>query len=298
MKNFVKGNKESLTKKASYLRLSSTVLANTLKSGSFKSHYRGQGIEFAGVREYLRGDDVRSIDWNVTARMGKAYVKMFEEDEQLQMFLVVDRSFSMFTGSNGRVKYEQAAETAAFLTMAAELNDSPIGAVFFDGKIHFTLEQEAGRSQTMILLSRLDEAECLDNGSALKNALTGAVKMIKNHSMIFVISDFRVSGWEEPFKLLSQKHDVTAIKITDPGELELPEIGTVPFTDVETGKRIMLPTTSSALKSMWREEYRKRNDRLKNFALKHGAGFMTLSTDEDALSLLTRHFNARGQGLK
>lgn len=294
MKNFLKGNKDSLTKKASYLRLSSAVLAESLRSGSFRSHYRGQGVEFSGVREYLRGDDVRSIDWNVTARMGKPYVKIFEEEKELQMFLIVDRSASMFTGSKGKVKYEQAAETAAILAMAAELNESPCGAVFFDGKIHFALEQDSGKNQTMLLLSRLDEAECRNTGSALKNALSGAVKMIRNHSMIFVVSDFRVSGWEEPFKVLSQKNDVTLIKITDSGELELPDFGTVPFADVETKSRLVLPTSDADLKSMWRDEFRKRNEKLKNFALKHGSGFVTISTEEDALYILSRHFNARG----
>lgn len=293
MKNFLRGNKESLSKKVSCLRLSSRAIADSLKVGSFRSLYRGQGIEFSGVREYLHGDDVRSIDWNVTARMCKPYVKMFEEDQQLQLFLVVDRSFSMLTGTNGRVKYEQAAEISAILSMAAELNESPIGAVFFDGKIHFTAEPKSGPGQTMLLLSRLDEIESVDNGSALKNALTGAVKMIRNRSMIFIISDFRVSGWEEEFKMLSQKNDVTLIKITDPGELELPEVGTVPFTDAETGARLMLPTSSSVLKSMWRDEYRKRNERLKDFALKHGSYFLSISTEEDAMNILVRHFASR-----
>lgn len=293
MKNFLRGNKESLSKKVSCLRLSSRAIADSLKGGSFRSLYRGQGIEFSGVREYLHGDDVRSIDWNVTARMCKPYVKMFEEDQQLQLFLVVDRSYSMLTGTNGRVKYEQAAEISAILSMAAELNESPIGAVFFDGKIHFTAEPKSGPGQTMLLLSRLDEIESVDNGSALKNALTGAVKMIRNRSMIFIISDFRVSGWEEEFKMLSQKNDVTLIKITDPGELELPEVGTVPFTDAETGARLMLPTSSAVLKSMWRDEYRKRNERLKDFAFKHGSYFLSISTEEDAMNILVRHFASR-----
>lgn len=298
MKNFLKGNKDSLTKKASYLRIASTVLSDSLKSGSFRSHYRGYGVEFSGVREYLHGDDVRSIDWNVTARMGKPFVKMFEEEKELQMFLIVDRSASMFTGSKGKVKYEQAAETAALLAMAAELNESPVGAVFFDGKIEFSCEPESGRKQTMILYSRLDEADCKNNGSALNSALFGAVKMIKNHSLVFVISDFRVEGWEDSFKLLSHKNDVTLIKISDPGELDLPEFGTVPFLDAETGKQVVLPTSSPSFKSLWRDEFRKRCDRIKNLALKNNAGFVTISTDEDALSSLARYFNTRSKILK
>lgn len=294
MQNFLKGNTDSLSDKASTLRLRSAEIADCLKSGSYRSHYRGHGMEFLGVREYLSGDDVRTIDWNVTAKMGKPYVKMFEEDHQLELFLIVDRSFSMFTGSLGKVKYEKAAETAALLTIAAEMNDSPVGAVFFDGKIHFTVKQRSGRFQSMLLLSRLDEASPKNNGSALKNALTGAVQMLKNHAMIFVISDFRVSGWEEPFKKLAWKHDVTLIKITDPSELELPEIGTVPFCDAETGERLMLPTSYSPLKSMWRDEYRKRGEALKKLAFSQGAGYVSISTEEDAVRILSRYFRERG----
>ena len=293
MNNFLKGNTDSLSKKASSLRMRSQELADCLKSGSFRSHYRGQGMEFLGVREYLAGDDVRTLDWNVTAKMGKPYVKMFEEDHQLEVFLIVDRSFSMFSGSKGKVKYEKAAETAALLTMACEMNSSPVGAVFFDGKIHFAVKSKSGRFQSMLLLSQLDEASPVNNGSALNSAMNGAVKMLKNHSMIFVISDFRVSGWEETFKKLSWAHDVTLIKITDPSELELPEIGTVPFTDSETGKRLVLPTSKPALKSMWRDEYRKRNDALKKLASKSNAGFITISTEEDASSILSRYFQVR-----
>ncbi len=293
MQNFLKGNTDSLTKKASSLRLRSMEFADCFKSGSFRSHYRGQGMEFLGVREYLVGDDVRSLDWNVTAKMGKPFVKMFEEDHQLEIFLIVDRSFSMFTGSKGMVKYEKAAETAALLTMASELNSSPVGAVFFDGKIHFAVKSKSGRFQSMLLLSRLDQASPVNNGSALKSALNGAVKMLKNHSLIFVISDFRVSGWEETFKKLSWNHDVTLIKITDPSELELPEIGTVPFTDSETGKRMVLPTSSPALKSLWREEYRKRSENLRKLANKNNAGFISISTEEDASHILSRYFRER-----
>ena len=131
MQQFLVGSRDSLSQKSSYLRLAAGRLAESMKSGGFRSLYRGQGIEFSGVREYLRGDDVRSIDWNVTARMGKPFVKMFEEEHELQIFLIVDRSSSMFIGSKGKVKYETAAETAALLTLAGELNESPVGAVFF-----------------------------------------------------------------------------------------------------------------------------------------------------------------------
>lgn len=295
MQKLLSGSYESLSKKASVLRISSGVLADSLKSGGFKSLYRGQGIEFSGVREYLRGDDVRSIDWNVTARMGKPFVKLFEEERELQMFLIVDRSASMFTGSKGRVKYEAAAETAAALAVAAEINDSPVGAVFFDGEIHFSCVPESGRTQTMLLLSRLDEAECRANGSVLGNAIAGAVKMLRKHSLVFIISDFRSSGWEEPFKLLAQKNDVAAIRITDPSEIELPEIGAIPFTDVETGKRVVMATNNASFKSAWRENFRYRTERLNDFCIRNGAGFVSISTEEDCIRMLSRFFATKGR---
>ena len=295
MQHLLAGSRESLTKKASYLRVVSGIIADCMKNGGFRALYRGQGIEFAGVREYLRGDDVRSIDWNVTARMGKPFVKMFDEERELQMFLIVDRSASMFTGSKGKVKYESAAEAAAVLAIAAELNESPVGAVFFDGEITFKSRPQAGSLQTMHILTRLDEVEDINKGSVLGNAISGAAKMLKKHSLVFIISDFRTQGWEDSFKLLSQKHDVTAIRITDSSELELPEMGSVPFTDNETGSRLVLPTNNSEFRSAWRDAFRQRTMRLSEFCAKHGSGFVSISTDEDVVRLLSRFFMAKGQ---
>ncbi|MCR5494607.1 MAG: DUF58 domain-containing protein [Treponema sp.] len=293
MQHLIAGSRDSLSQKASYLRVCARHLADSMKSGGFRSLYHGQGIEFAGVREYLRGDDVRSIDWNVTARMGKPYVKMFEEDQELQIFLIVDRSSSMFIGSKGRVKYETAAEVAALLTLAAEQNDSPVGAVFFDGKIHFSSKPEAGRSQSMHLLTKLDEVEHIERGSVMGNALSGAAKILRHHSLVFILSDFRSSGWEEPFKILSQKNDVVAVQVTDSTDWELPAMGTVPFVDSESGKRLVLPTLSSIFKSAWRDDYRKRSSKLENYCIRHGARYFSISTEEDAVRKLTDFFASR-----
>ncbi len=296
MQHLLAGSRDSLSQKATYLRIAAGRLSDSMKAGGFRSLYRGQGIEFAGVREYLRGDDVRAIDWNVTARMGKPFVKLFDEEHELQIFLIVDRSASMFTGSKGRVKYETAAEAAALLALAGEQNESPVGAVFFDGKIHFSCTPETGRERTMLLLSRLDEVDKTENGSVLGNAITGAVKMLKHHSLVFVISDFRSSGWEEPFKLLAQKNDVAAVRIADSTDWELPEVGSFPFTDNETGVRMVLPTHSQSLKSAWRDEYRRRTARLENFCARHGAGFVSISTEEDVVRMLSNFFAAKNAG--
>ena len=293
MKHILSLSRESLVKKASHLRLSARVIAENLKGGGFKSLYKGRGVEFFGVREYLRGDDVRFIDWNVTARMKRPFVKVFNEEREMQIFLIVDRSASMFLGSNGKMKYKTAAEAASLLSIVAELNDSPVGAVFFDGKIHFSSAVERGRHQTMKILSRLDEASVEKNGSALPNAIMGAVKMIRGNTLVFVITDFRSAGWEEPFKLLSQKNDVVALHITDSSEMEMPEIGSVPFTDSETRERRVLFTGNSAFKSAWKDDFRKRSAHISDFCARHGASYVRISTQDDPAFVLSRFFAAK-----
>ena len=290
MQNFLSGNKDSLSKKASYLRFSAKTLVENLKLGSFRSLYKGQGVEFSGVREYLRGDDVRAIDWNVTARMGRPYVKVFDEEHELQIFLVVDRSASMFCGVNGIVKYETVAETAALLALVAESSASPIGAVFFDGEIHFSCKPASGKERTMLLLSKLDKVEKIKEGSVLANAIQGATKLLKNRSLVFVISDFRSAGWEEPFKLLSQKNDVVALRITDTFDFELPDMGSVPFVDSETGISCVLPTSTEGLKSAWKEDFKYRTQKWKDFCIRHGASPLSISTEEDVVRVLSSFF--------
>ena len=290
MQNFLSGNKDSLSKKASYLRFSAKTLVENLKLGSFKSLYKGQGVEFSGVREYLRGDDVRAIDWNVTARMGRPYVKVFDEEHELQIFLVVDRSASMFCGVNGIVKYETVAEIAALLALVAETSASPIGAVFFDGEIHFSCKPASGKERTMLLLSKLDKVEKIKEGSVLANAIQGATKLLKNRSLVFVISDFRSACWEEPFKLLAQKNDVVALRVTDTFDFELPDMGSVPFVDSETGISCVLPTSTEGLKSAWKEDFKYRTQKWKDFCIRHGASPLSISTEEDVVRVLSSFF--------
>ncbi|MBR7064221.1 MAG: DUF58 domain-containing protein [Treponema sp.] len=239
MKHLLSSNQDVLARKAMLFRISASKLADSFKTGTFRSLFTGQGIEFSGVREYLRGDDIRTIDWNVTARMGKPFVKLFEEDRDLQLFLVVDRSLSMFTGLGSATRYSVAAQAAALITMAAELNGSEIGAVFFDGAIQFSCKPESGKQRTMLLLARLDEIDDdIKKGSALSASLRGAEQILKRRSLVFVLSDFRTSGFEHHLASLSQKNDVVAIRVVDDLDSELPQIGTFSFKDSESSKTI------------------------------------------------------------
>lgn len=286
-------NNESLIKKALYLRLMAMDIAEGMKSGNFRSLYRGQGIEFAGVRDYNRGDDIRTIDWNVTARMGRPYIKIFEEERELQIFLIVDssRSMSLENTSGRRTKYAAAAETAALATIAAELNACPVGAVFFDGAIHFSCEPSLGKEQTMQILNHLDRLpETPVTGSVLPNAISAAAKVLRKRSLVFILSDFRSSGWEKPLISLSQKNDVIAINLRDASDDELPSLGTVLFQDAESGLEMPLPSSSEAFKKEWRNYNSMNLNRWQDFCIKHGVMPVVLDTKTEPVQILSQIF--------
>ena len=291
-------NNESLIKKALYLRLMAADIAEGMKSGNFRSLYRGQGIEFAGVRDYIRGDDIRTIDWNVTARMGRPYIKVFEEERELQLFLIVDTSASMTleTGSGNRTKYASAAEAAALVAIAAELNSCPAGAVFFDGAIHFSSEPVLGKEQTMQILNHLDRLpENITEGSALPNAITAAAKVLRKRSLVFVLSDFRCSDWEKPLIQLAQKNDVIALRVHDAADEELPSLGTVVFQDAESGIKMNLPSSSEAFKKEWRNYNSQHIKRWQDFCIKHGIMPVLLDTKNEPVQVISQIFSRKAR---
>ncbi len=285
----------SVVRRAKYLRLAAVNVSDGMRSGAFRSMFRARGIEFAGVREYLQGDDVRSIDWNVTSRMGKPFVKMFDEERELTVFLVVDRSLSMRTGAAARSRLSQASEAAALLAFAAEQNASPLGAVFFHGEITFTVAPKPGRDQVMTVLKHLDGEDSRVPGSVLANALAGAGQLLRSRSLVIVISDFRSAGYENRLARLALRHDVVAVRITDPADEQLPSSGYVPFFDPESGEHISLPTGSRAFRRSWQQSGREHAERWMLLCLRRGAYPLELSTKDDAAAVLTRFFSSREQ---
>ena len=292
-----------LSKRASLLHLSALKLAQSMRSGNFKSLYRGQGIEFQDVRDYLPGDNVRLIDWNVTARMGRAFIKQYNEDRELSVLIILDCSPSMYLPIQNKSKLSCAIETAAMLLLACKQNDGAIGAVFFDGKIQFSCPPKSGRENSMMLLSKFDtldsnshasvtEGSERENGSALTTALKGAAKILKKRSLVFVISDFRTTGWEEHMARLSQKNDVVSIRITDSYDKKLPKMGTTAFFDTETHKKRIFPTLSKDFAQKWEEAERKRSQTWKDSCTKHGAYPLMLSTEDDCVHILSQFFDS------
>ena len=299
---------ESLSQKAHYIEVRARSLAEGMRSGNFRSLYRGQGIEMATVRDYIRGDDIRAIDWNVTARMGKPYVKVFEEQRELQIFLIVDKSLSMMVKNNGKSKYDSAVDAAALLSFAAEINECPLGAVFFDGKINFALAPSPGREQTMLILSHLEkrnqiqsedgffEAETKTPGSALDAALNGAGKRLKKRSLVFIFSDFRTTGFEKSLGILAHKNDVVAVRLTDSADEKLPPVGTFTFVDAETGVKKIYPSSSREFQKAWKTDFEKRTKAFDDFCKKHNVTNLSLNTNEDPLLVLNRVFDSKTFG--
>lgn len=298
-------NTDHLAKKSKLLRLNAQNLAEGMKLGNFRSLFRGQGIEFSGVRDYVRGDDVRSIDWNVTARMARPFVKVFEEERELQIFLVVDASLSMKTGSRNRSKLESACEAASLITLASEINASPVGMVLFDGVTSFSCIPRTGREQIMHILDRLDKADNREDkpqekGSALGQAISVASRMLNKRSLVFILSDFLVSPefYQKQLGILAQKNDVIAIRLTGDFDKSLPKFGTVPFMDVETGQTMRLPTGSQRFEKEWTTDYQRREKIWHDFCIKHNIRPVLMKSSEDEFHVLQTLFSQKLTGYK
>lgn len=290
-------NKESLAQKASLLNIASQTIAKCLYVGNFKSMYQGRGIDFAGVREYLPGDDVRSLDWNVTARMGKPFVKLFEEDKQIIIFLIVDRSESMESGTGTSTRLETATQTAALMLFAGFKNSSPVGGILFDAQTEFSAVPKSGKNNIMLFFKKLDTKPVRKKkGTALAQSLRVASKLLKNRCLVMVLSDFRCADYETELGLLATKHDVIAVRITDPSDEALPSVGNLNFCDPETDCHITLNTASETFRQDWKNYNERHVKRWQSACAKRGVSTLTVSTEQDPAQELTAFFLSRRNG--
>lgn len=287
-------DKSDLSKRAYLLHLSAGAIAEGIRNGMFRSLFYGHGVEFRGVREYLRGDDVRAIDWNVTARMGKPFVKIYEEERELDVFIILDKSLSMRTGSGKNTRLDTAVECAQLLAMASFQNDSPIGAVTFDGKIQFSTSPKSGRQNLMYVLKEFEKSVAKKTeGSALDSAINGAEKLLRKRTLVLIISDFRTTLWKDSFARLCQKNDVIAIRVSDPLDEKLPKIGSVLFSDPETDYSCVLPSSSKEFQKAWLSDNNRRVDSWKKECIRHGGIPLIVSTADDAAEELIKFFDTR-----
>ena len=217
-------------------------LVNSLLTGEYRSVFRGQGIEFAEVRAYQQGDDFRSIDWNVSARMGHPFVKTYHEEREVTLLLVVDQSGSLQFG-RPYTKAGLAVEVAAVLALAATRHNDRVGALIFADTVEFVVRPAKGRPHALRVIRDLVAFRPRGRGTNLGEALRYAAKLLRHHSIVVVLSDFRAEGWEDPLGRLAARHDVVAVTVDDGREVELPDVGWVDMEDAETGRRVVLDTS-------------------------------------------------------
>jgi uncharacterized protein (DUF58 family) len=275
------------------LELQTRGLVNSLFTGEYRSVFKGQGMEFAEVREYQAGDEVRSIDWNVTARMGRPFVKRYIEERELTVMLAVDLSGSERFGTRGRFKSELASELAAVLAMSAIRNNDRVGAVLFTDRIEHVVPPRKGRRHALRLMRDLLVFEPTGSRTDLPAALEFTGKMLGHKSIIFVVSDFQAEEIEHPLKLLAQRHDVVAVTVDDPSEQTLPDIGLARFVDPETGTTLDVDTGDPAVRAQFAAsvevELANRRRLLRRLAIDE----IPVHTDGSVVEPLIRFFRAR-----
>jgi uncharacterized protein (DUF58 family) len=301
-------DRHQLLQKIATFHLVSRELAEELLAGDFASIFRGEGIEFDEVRHYEAGDDVRAIDWNVSARFGTPYVKMYREERELSVNIILDGSASMFTGggrpgsSGPRVnRYEQGLLAAALIAFSAERTGQRVGAVFFDEEITQVFRPRKGRPHIMAILSAALQVERGGRGSSLGRALSGTARLLKHRhfqrssprSLVVIISDFLSVNWEQELGDLCADHDVIALRITDPLDADMPGAGLAFLRDNETGLRLHAPTGSPAFRAAWTEWHRERSQLWLAICRRWKASALEISTADDVSPALSRFFRAR-----
>ena len=268
-------------------------LVNSVFTGEYRSVFKGQGMEFAEVREYQPGDEVRSIDWNVTARMRRPFVKRYIEERELTVMLAVDLSGSERFGTVRRFKSEVATELGAVLAMSAVRNNDRVGILLFTDRIEHVVPPRKGRRHALRVIRDLLVHEPVGCGTDIPAALEYMAKMLSHHTIIFVVSDFLDEGIERPLRILAQQHDVIAITVEDPSEQTLPDVGLARFSDPETGETIDVDTSDSAVRASFTErvtaERLERRRLLRRLAIDEIAG----RTDQPFIEPLLKFFRAR-----
>jgi uncharacterized protein (DUF58 family) len=278
-------------------------LAEEMLAGNFRSVFKGQGMEFDEARHYELGDDIRSIDWNASARFGTPFVKMYREERELTILILMDISASMHRGnisSNIMSPYEQAVLSAALIAFSAEHTEQQVGAFFFDRDIERVYPPHKGRRHIMaLIMAALQYQKNISGGkdkagkgSNIAAALQGAQRMLKRRSLIVVISDFYSINWEQDMAALSRKHDVIALRICDPPDLPWP--GLITIEDPETGVRIEAPAGMESFKDAWEEWRDERSTHWKSLCKRSGASYLELRTDGDTPAELLKFFGRHG----
>lgn len=285
-----------ILKKVRLLEISTRKLVNSLFVGSYHSAFKGQGMTFSEFREYVPGDDVRTISWPLTARTGKVYIKKFDEERELTLMLLVDVSGSLDFGTGAEFKGEVATHLSALLGFAAAKNNDHVGLLLFSDQVEHFVPPKKGRGHVNRILRDLYYQRPLHRGTKIAPAVQYIQGVLKKRSIVFVFSDFQDEGFAESLRMIAKKHDVIAVIVDDAAERTLPNVGLVDLRDAETGEVMTVDTSSKAFRDAFEREVKVRALKRESELRKAGVDRILVSTNEDSVAPLAAYFRRRGSG--
>lgn len=285
---------KDLLQKIRRIEIKSRMLSQNIFSGEYRSAFKGRGISFSEVREYEPGDDVRDIDWNVTARYAKPYIKVYEEERELTMMLLVDVSASGLFGTMERSKRQLLAEIAGTLAFSTITNNDKVGVIFFSDRVEKFIPPGKGRKHVLHILTEILRMEPQGHGTDLSQALVYANNVQKKRCTLFLLSDFiDESDYAKTLNIVSRKHHVLAMQVYDPHEAELPNVGLLRIRDSETGEIRMVDSSSKRIAEQYRSYWRGLTNYMKEAFNKYDIGFVSTATNEDYVPALQRLFTIK-----
>lgn len=285
---------KELLKKVRKIEIKTRRLSDHIFGGEYHSTFKGRGMTFSEVRQYQYGDDVRNIDWNVTARYQEPFIKVFEEERELIMMLVADVSGSEFFGTKDQFKTEIITEIAATLAFSATQNNDKIGLILFSDGVDLYIPPKKGRSHVLRIIRELIEFKPKSKQTNLAEALKFLRNVMKKKTIVFVLSDFIADNYKQTLKIVSRKHDVTGIRVYDKAEESIPNLGMVQMQDKETGELLLVNTSSKKVRHNYSKFYQQKVNYYNDSFTKSGAGVINCRVDESYVKKLLGYFKQRG----
>ena len=282
-----------ILKKVRKIEIKTKELSKHLFSGEYSSTFKGRGMSFSEVREYQYGDDVRSIDWNVTARMGIPHVKVFEEERELTVMFLVDMSRSSFFGTKSQFKNEINTEICATLAFSALTNNDKVGAILFTGDVEKYIPPKKGRKHVLRIIRELIYFEPKGKSTNLSEAIIYLNNIIKKRSIAFVLSDFNDVEYDAALNIASRRHDIIGIKVFDDLERKLPNVGMIQVIDSETGQKRIIDTSSKKVRRQYKEHFQSQYNYFYETFKKSGSDILSINTKEDYVKHLLKFFKSR-----
>ena len=284
---------QELIKKIRQIQIYTSRTVDASFAGQYESVFKGRGMQFDEVREYTPGDDIRTIDWNVTARTGKPYIKRFVEEREMTVMFAVDLSASGDFGTVNKAKNELAAEFCAVLAFAAAKNNDKVGLLIFTDQIELYIPPKKGISHVLRLIRELLYFKMPKRKTNITQALDYLGKVVRKKATVFLVSDFIETGFKKTLSLLNKRHDVIAVPVRDKAEVALPGIGLIEFTDAETGEIILIDTSSRQFRNQYSNTTARRFDELKNMLRTINVDCISINTDKPYIQDLIRFFHVR-----